>query len=137
MVITDEFKFPRPLDWSKFTDPRRVKEVYGISAVLPIKHIQRRWYRTHEERPAEEEGSRVGLALQYLVDEVNTTLQGHDVKIHIALLRKEGGYALEIYDCTDLEVCRIIKDKEVNISELPALFKNLQEGAGLLVDAET
>ncbi len=138
MVITDEFKFPRPLDWSKFSDLRQVKEVYGISAVLPIKHIQqRRWYKTNEERPAEEQSEEVGLALQHMVDQVNASLEAHDVKIHIALIRRDGGYALEIYDCTDLEVCRIIKDAEVNISELPILLKNLQEGAGLLVDAET
>ena len=137
MVITDEFKFPRPLDWSKFSDLRQVKEVYGISAVLPIKHIQRRWYKTNEERPAEEEADDVGLALQQLVDQVNASLEIHDVKIHITLIRREKGYALEIYDCSDLEVCRIIKDAEVNISELPMLLKNLQEGVGLLVDAET
>lgn len=138
MVISDEFKFPRPLDWSKFSDPRRVKKIYGISAVLPIKHIQRRFYRSHEERRSEtEERDHVGLALQQLVDQVNGSLLGHDVEIHIVLLRRDGGYALEIYDCTDLEVCRIIKDREVIISELPSLLKNLQEGAGLLLDAET
>ncbi len=137
MVISDEFKFPRPLDWSKFSDPRRVKEIYGISAVMPIKHVQRRWYRGHEERPEEEERSDVGLALEQLVDQVNASLEAHGVEIHIALVRKEEGYALDIYDCTDLDVCRIIKTESVDISELPLLLKNLQEGAGLLVDAET
>ncbi len=137
MVISDEFKFPRPLDWSKFSDLRRVKEVYGVSAILPIKHIQRRWHRSTERRTAEEDGNHVGLALQQLIDQVNASLKAHGVEIHIALLRKEEGYALEIYDCTSLEVCRIIKTEAVNIAELPLLLKNLQEGAGLLVDAET
>lgn len=137
MVISDEFKFPRPLDWAKFSDPRRVKEIYGISAVLPIEHIQRRWYRAHEERSEEEEVNHVGLALQQLVDQVNANLEFHGVEIHIALVRKDEGYSLEIYDCTSLDVCRIIKEEAVNISELPLLLKNLQEGAGLLVDAET
>lgn len=137
MVITDQFKFPRPLDWSKFSDPRKVKKIYGISAVLPIKHIQRRWYRTHGERPAEAEVDHVGLALGQLIDQVNASLLGHGVEIHIVLLRKGDGYALDIYDCTDLEVCRIINDQSVNLAELPLLLKNLQEGVGLLLDTET
>ncbi len=138
MVISDEFKFPRPLNWEKFSDPRRVRQVYGISAVMPIKHIQRRWYNSAEEERADvEEEDHVGMALQQLVDQVNASLESHGVEMHIALLRKEDGYALDIYDCTDLEACRIIKAKTVNISELPLLLKNLQEGAGLLVDAET
>ncbi|MBU0680895.1 MAG: hypothetical protein KKD73_05690 [Proteobacteria bacterium] len=138
MVISDEFKFPRPLDWSKFSDPRRVKEIYGISAVMPIKHIQRRWYNSPaEEREEAGEDNHVGMALQQLVDQVNASLQVHGVDIHISLLRKEDGYALDIYDCTDLKACRIIKAENVNISELPQLLKNLQEGAGLLVDADT
>ena len=44
---------------------------------------------------------------------------------------------LDIYDCTGLDACRIIKEETVNLAELPLLLKNLQEGAGLLVDAET
>lgn len=138
MVISDEFKFPRPLDWTKFSDPRRVKEIYGISAIMPIKHIQRRWYKSPgEERDEAGEDDHVGMALQLLIDQVNASLEAHEVEMHISLLRKEDGYALEIYDCTDMEACRIIKAETVNISELPLLLKNLQEGAGLLVDAET
>ncbi len=138
MVISDEFKFPRPLDWAKFSDPHRVKEIYGISPVMPITHLQRRWDKKPEEEGAEAgEEDQVGMALQQLVDQVNGRFESHGVEMHLSLLRKEEGYALEIYDCTDLEVCRIIKDEVVDISALPLLLKNLQEGVGLLVDAET
>lgn len=138
MVISDEFKFPRPLNWEKFADPRRVRKIYGISAVMPIKHIQRRWYKSaDQERPEMEKVDHVGMALHHLVDQVNGSLDAHGVEMHISLLRKEDGYALEIYDCTDLEACRLIKAEAVNIAELPLLLKNLQEGVGLLVDHET
>jgi hypothetical protein len=138
MVISDEFKFPRPLDWSKFIDERKVKAVYGVSPIVPIKHVQRRWYQgSEEERPPLEEDNQIGLALQQLIDQVNASLQAHDVEIHLNLVRREEGYTLEIYDCTSLEVCRIIKAETVDLAELPLLLKNLQEGAGLLVDTET
>lgn len=139
MVISDEFKFPRPLDWSKFTDPRRVKEVYGVSPIVPIKHVQRRWYQSGEEErpPAAEDNNHVGMALQQLIDQVNASLLDNGVEIHLTLVRREEGYALEIYDCTSLDVCRIIKAETVDLAELPLLLKNLQEGAGLLVDTET
>lgn len=136
MVITDEFKFPRPLDWSKFTDARQVREVYGVSAVLPIKHIKRRWQRTHEERPTKEEENQVGLALDQLINQVNHNLEAHGVDIHIVLQRKEDGYGLDIYDCTGEDACRIMQAKSVDLADLPVLLKNLQEGAGLLVDSE-
>ncbi|MCB2181713.1 MAG: hypothetical protein KQH63_06800 [Desulfobulbaceae bacterium] len=138
MVITDEFKFPRPPIRDTGESPLRLREISGIDPLLPINHHPNRW-RKEKNRPYLEEveenlTDQAEKDLQLLIDRVNRNLEESHVAIHLGLVKLEKRYALDIYDCTGGQVCLLVKDDAVHISDLPKLLKNLQEQAGILID---
>lgn len=140
MVISEEVKFPRPPRIETGESRLTPREITGIDPVLPIRYITRKW-RRGERRPFGEE-SMDGLSneaekdLHLLVHRVNADLEKANVPIHLGLVREERGYALDIYDCTDGLACRIVRAEAIHIRDLPAMLKNLQQEAGLLIDIQ-
>lgn len=138
MVISDEVKFPRPPRIDTGESPLTIREIAGINPVLPIKQYQKKWRRG--ENRSYVEGVEAHLTdeaerdLQLLVSQVNRNLEKAGIAIHLGLVREEGGYALDIYDCTNGLVCRIVRDEAIHISDLPSMLKNLQQEAGIMID---
>jgi len=58
----------------------------------------------------------------------------HQVPIHLGLVRVNDGYEIDIYDCSDNRVCKIIREDGVHLDDLSTLFRNLQEESGILID---
>ncbi len=141
MVITDEFKFPRPPRTDTGESPLRLKEIPGLDPLLPVNQYTRKWQRGKnwpppQERREEELTDQSEKDLHLLVKSVNENLTKLNVAIHIGLVRHETGYGLEIFDCTNNFVCRIIKDKAIHITDLPQMLRNLQEEAGIIIDVK-
>ena len=138
MVITDEFKFPQPPRIEPGARGRGVDRIDGIISVLPVKRYWRKWRKNKDRHYLK--GVDKSLpdgaekTLQILVDNVNENLQKHQVPIHIALVRIDNGYEIDIYDCSDNRVCRIIRENEVHFEDLSTLFHQLQEESGILID---
>ena len=140
MVITDEFKFPRPPRLDTGESPLKVKEIDGMSPVLPINHYTRRW-REERNRPYLEEVDEnlppgAEKALQMLISKVNRHLEEANVAVHLGLVKEENGYALDIYDCTSGLACFLVKDDSIHINDLPELLRNLQQEVGILIDLQ-
>lgn len=139
MVITDEFKFPEPPARAKPRGKARgVERIDAIPPVLPVKRYWRKWQKSKDrqfvDRVDESLPDGVEKSLQISIDKVNSNLRKHDVPIHLALVRRNGAYELDVYDCSDRRICRLIRDHEVHLDDLMGLLRNLQEEAGILVD---
>lgn len=137
MVIA-EVKFRPPPDWQKFVEPRRVKEVYGISPLVAI----RPGSKNDERRPPpgkryepESEGQ-LHRALALMIDQANSNLQQLGLDVHISLVRHDKGFALDIYDCRSGSLCEMIGKEQVSLAELPVLLTNLHQQVGLLIDEQ-
>ena len=74
------------------------------------------------------------VEVRRLMEQINANLEECHVKIHLALVENQAGYAVDVYDCSTGDVCRIIKDITINVDELPALIVKLQQEAGIMLD---
>ena len=72
--------------------------------------------------------------LRLMVDQVNSNLAACGIPIHLVIAKDDDGFAIDIYNCSDGEACRIIHDLNITVNELPSLLARLQQEAGLLVD---
>lgn len=69
-----------------------------------------------------------------LVEQINQQLAKHGTKIHLVLVADDEGFAIDLYDCSDNNVCRVIHDISIGIGELPLLLSRLTQKVGIMVD---
>ena len=140
MVISDEMKFPPPVRVDPFEAKEDLAPVEGVAHVKRIGEFQKKWSRSRKEaggrRDREKEHELPGGSqrVKELVDKVNRHLSAQNILLHLVLIKDEEGYTLDVYDCTDNEVCTVIRDFIVNVAELPLLAHKLEKEIGLLVD---
>lgn len=139
MVISDELKFPKTIPVDPFKTEKKIKSVDNIPPVEKIGDFRRRWQK-NQERKSNEKGKKhlteqESKTVRTMVEQVNKDLTSHNVLIHLVLTHDDDGFSLDVYDCTDNHVCKIVKDIVINVEDLPVLIRNLQQEAGLLIDA--
>ena len=138
MVITAEYKFPPRPRIDTGESPLKLEAISGLSPTLPLKYIEKRYqhgtgYNYIEEvEEALPEGAE--KTLQALIFQANQNFLTHGVAIHLGLKKSQEGYELDIYDCTDGNICKLVKDDTVHIEDLALLVRNLQQEAGILLD---
>lgn len=69
-----------------------------------------------------------------LVEQINHQLEAQGIMIHLVLVTTEGGFAIDLYDCSDGNVCRNIHDIRIGIGDLSILFARLTLKTGIMVD---
>lgn len=136
MVISDEIKFPRPIRIDPYRREKKVEPIGEFSAVARIGAFRRDWQRNRKERQPHRQmlASPEEASVRRLVEQVNTHLANQKILLHLVLIKDEHGYSLDVYDCTGNEQCSIIGDVVIDLNDLPALLKNLQQEAGILLD---
>lgn len=139
MVISDEIKFPRPIHVDPFRSAdRKVEAVDTVPPIARIGAFKREWSRRREGNKEEAQpvplGPEEAEAIRLLVDRVNTSLEDHQIMLHLVLIRTTDGYVLDVYDCTGEDACAVVRDFVVALDDLPALLRNLEEASGLLID---
>ena len=136
MVISDEIKFPRPMRIDRYGAKKKIAPIDGLSQVARIGAFTREWQRNREDRRQQEQILPLPeeTSVRRLVEQVNTHLENQRIPIHLVLIKDEHGYSLDVYDCTGNEQCAIIGDVVIDLNDLPALLKNLQQEAGILLD---
>lgn len=138
MVISEEIKFPRPTIRSDpYRKEKKVDPIDGLSPVARVGAFTREWQRNREERRQQEQAlfpSTEESGVRRLVEQVNTHLKNRKILIHLVLIKDEHGYSLDVYDCSGNEQCSIIGDAVIDLNDLPALLRNLQQEAGILLD---
>lgn len=138
MVISDEVKFPKITPVDPFKTETKVKNVDTVPPVEKIGNFRRQWQKNPERRN-KEKGKKLlteeeSKTVRSMVEKVNKDLTSHNVLIHLVLTHDDDGFSLDVYDCTDNHVCKIVKDIIINVDDLPVLIRNLQQEVGLLID---
>lgn len=145
MVISDEIKFPGPPVVEGKAKKRQVEEIDTIPPISPIKPDQRRWRKNQDEWVKRGDRvlikgvsgtlpGRVAKTLSLLIEQVNRNFHAGNVDIHLALVKNENGYELDIHDCSNGQVCRLVRETEIHLDDLPKLLRNLQTESGILID---
>lgn len=139
MVITTEYRDPPRRRVDTGEAPLKIREIPGLSPTMAINYFQKQYRHGTGTTSSLETRDEILLegaerSLQLLIIQANNDFSSHGVDIHLGLVKSSEGYELDIYDCTDGHVCKLIKDDTIHIEKLPGLIRNLQQEAGLLLD---
>lgn len=138
MVISDEFKFPRPITPAPYRSERKVGAVDGITPIARIGAFKREWSRSREEERRRQEGAYSspadGQSVRRLVERVNNHFANQSISLRLVLTSAENGYGIDVYDCTETDRCVIIGDVIIDPTDLPLLLRKLEQETGLLLD---
>lgn len=69
-----------------------------------------------------------------LLEEINQQLERQGAMIHLLLVADDTGFAIDLYDCSDGNVCQIIHDISLGVNDLPVLLSRLTQKVGIMVD---
>lgn len=69
-----------------------------------------------------------------LLAQINQQLERQGTLLHLVLVADDDGLAIDLYDCSDQQVCRVIHDISIGINDLPSLLARLTQKVGLMVD---
>lgn len=138
-MVVYEVKNPQPAPvYTGKPDERKAEPVDALSPPARIGRFRKVWRRYRQRATSRRKKVLLSPAaerdVRSLIDTVNSHLDRNNIQIHLVLMQDEKGYALDVYDCTDNQVCRIVRDIVIDLDELPVLLGNLQEETGLLVD---
>jgi hypothetical protein len=140
MVISDEVKFPRTPNVEPFKTSKKVEAVDGPLPIVRIGAFKREWSRRRGEEQAGREREAYSLTdeetIKKVLGRVNASLEEQHILLHLVLIKdgEDGGYQLDVYDCTGTDQCRIVKDIVISLEDLPILLRNLEDETGILVD---
>lgn len=68
------------------------------------------------------------------LDHVNEDMSAHGLPLHLVFAKHENGYALDVYDCSYYETCRLSYDIPFDLDNLTDVLGNLQTETGIIVD---
>lgn len=135
-----EIKKPVPVP---VTQPAPIRKdlppVQKVIAATPVDKLLHRWRRTRE-RHGSEERRKAPLSRQTkndvsaLIARTNEDLRRQSIPIRLVLAEEDDGYVIDVYDCHDDEVCKIVGDLVIDLEELPTLLRNLDQESGILLD---
>lgn len=67
---------------------------------------------------------------------VNADLAAHGLPLHFVFAKNDNGFALDLYDCSYNEACRLSYDVPISFANLPTVLGNLQHETGVIVDTK-
>ena len=142
MVITEEFKFPPILPTPPYRPDKQLKAIIPIGQVGPVTRLR---YLRRELRKRKRAGSgklilaspQVEKTFRMMIEQFNQGMETQGIQIYLVLVPEAAGYSIDVYDCTDKRLCRLVREVYIGDDELPEMIRNLQEKAGLLVDIIT
>jgi len=70
----------------------------------------------------------------YTIDQVNSNMADHDLPLHFVFARRETEIALDVYDCSYKEACRLTYDIPIPLDNLTGVLGNLQQETSIIID---
>ncbi len=133
------------------SDPRPIrKEVpppLPIGRVRPVDPLvlrqewaKRKKNKRTESSPREYIQSRPPLAeksIRELVTQTNEDLAASGVPLHLALVKNEEGFTLDVYDCSDNTGCELSQEVPLDLDNLLTILDNLEHEDGIIVNIKT
>ena len=72
--------------------------------------------------------------LRHVLTRVNADLTANGLPLHLVIAKNEAGYAVDVYDCSDNEVCRLTHDVPLKFEDLTITLDNLQNETGIIIN---
>jgi hypothetical protein len=118
----------------------RKKEIVSVVPITGIRAVDRLFTRRdwqkgkekHRQHDAEDKTSI--RKIRILTEQVNKNLEACGILIHLVLALNNDTWGLDIYDCSDHQLCRIIHAMPIDLDELSGLLNSLQREAGIMLD---
>jgi uncharacterized FlaG/YvyC family protein len=139
-MVVFEIKNPAPIVTPPTTkvQARDVDPVFDIEMASHVKRFETVYESSRDQQQKSEEESsgyqRSHDTVREMVERVNSNLEKHGILVHLVLKKDNDGFSVDVYDCTSNEVCEIIRDMVVDLNDLPALIRKLQQETGFIVD---
>lgn len=138
-MVVHEIKNPMPAQPTKLVpEERELDPVFAASAIARVKRFKQEMEKNREferrrqgRRPLTPETHRT---VREMVEHVNANLEKNGILVHLVLSKNEEGYAVDVYDCTNNQVCEVIRDIYIDLDDLPSLIRKLQQETGFIVD---
>lgn len=128
---------PEPLD-------RQVPQPTPLPAIHPVADARLRQLQQHfgegrgpeatERRPALSPAIRTEQAIRTALGRLNADLAAQELPLHLVLARNDQGFALDVYDCSFNELCRLTYDIPISMDDVTGLLARLEQETGLIVD---
>ena len=74
-------------------------------------------------------------SIRYTIGQVNADMAAQGLPLHLVFAKHENGFALDVYDCSYNEACRVSYDVPIPLDNLPGILGNLEHETGIIVDA--
>lgn len=117
---------------------RDVDPVFDIEMASHVKRFETVYESSRDQHQKSEDESsgfqRSHDTVREMVERVNNNLEKNGILVHLVLKKDDDGFSVDVYDCTSNEVCEIIRDMVVDLNDLPALIRKLQQETGFIVD---
>jgi len=66
--------------------------------------------------------------------QANADLAAHGLDLHLVFAKHEDGFALDVYDCSYNEACRLSYDIAISLDNVGSVLGNLQNETGVIID---
>lgn len=137
-MVVYEIKNPVSVPPELKKQERSTEPIQAIDSVARINQFRQIWERRKNREGREESGLPVPIEaeneVRRLINKLNHDLERHGIMLHLTLASKEGGLALDIYDCSDLHSCTIVGELFISTDELPGFILSLQQETGIMVN---
>jgi hypothetical protein len=81
--------------------------------------------------------SQVEKVIRHALGLVNADMSAHDSPLHLVFARHENGFALDVYDCSYGDACRITYDVPISLDNLGGVLDNLEHETGIIIDTDS
>ena len=137
VVVAYEVSNPNPAPAEPAPIPTEVRPPLPAARVRQVGRaaLRQAWsnYRTraYEENipPAAPVAER---DLRHVLSQVNADMAANGLPLHLVFARNESGYALNVYDCSDNELCRLTRDVPLKFEDMT--ITNLQQETGIIIN---
>jgi len=138
-MVVYEVKDTGTLSRSKRPKPLRkdITPALPVHGTKPVGPLEKKGYhegRREQGRKAVKLSAAGVRDVKRLAEEVNQHLEKSGAGIHLLLIQEEDGFVLDVYDCSDGHVCKVIHDMIVPVDELQNLYEKLQSESGIIFD---
>ena len=73
-------------------------------------------------------------SIRYTIDQINSDMAVQGLPLHLVFAKHEGGFALDVYDCSYKEACLLSYDIPISLDNLMGVLGNLDHETGIIVD---
>jgi hypothetical protein len=145
VVTAHEPRTQNPIPGTVELIMKDVQPLMPVSSVRPIGSARLRQARVREgERSREMAGdtplpgpAQVEKSIRLSLGQANENMAASGLPLHLVFAKHDEEYAVNVYDCSDNESCRVSYEVPVTLQDLPQTLDNLEHETGIIVDTKS